>query len=602
MAKIVDDVILRWGVAVSVAVARARRGDAAAAWVRRVSGVDGPLPAVEVDADHATAVDEVLDATWRQAPEAVRVGLGQVFTPRPAARQLLLEMGFDTAAAEPGHLVDPACGGGIFLVEAIAMRLAALQGAGRSPVDAARQALASIHGVDLDPVACGLARAFVALEVALGIEGELDGLPAPSIRHADAMRLPATDPLGVGPFRWIVGNPPYLEAKRMPKSLRARMRVRFDGRLKGAFDYYVGFVHLATDWRATGGLVGLVLPNKVQVARYAESLRTELLDAGLVRAIVDLSEMTVFQKVGVYPVLLVLGEGPQHCRTVWRVDRDQVLGQARFPAVDVSYELFRQAGSAPVWFGLPAGPLPGLLERLLLGPRLEEMSAVRSTCSFHVKGLRERYVRPGAELPEGAPYLGGKSFARRNEVRPFRLSWDGFRIDYDAEALKALGNPMPPRSMFSQPKVIYCQHAKGLVAAPDVEGTYVTKDVFPVAFPRAASAAGVYALCGLLNSRLASTLYSLFFRGIQIGGRYLHILPVFLRRLPVPRLEAEAHGRLATASRAVVEAEPGQVAACFEALDQLVFELYGVTGDEEAAVRAYADEVLGFRQPVSERT
>ena len=54
MAKIVDDVILRWGVAVSVAVARARRGDAAAAWVRRVSGVDGPLPAVEVDADAST--------------------------------------------------------------------------------------------------------------------------------------------------------------------------------------------------------------------------------------------------------------------------------------------------------------------------------------------------------------------------------------------------------------------------------------------------------------------------------------------------------------------------------------------------------------------
>ena len=43
----------------------------------------------------------------------------------------------------------------------------------------------------------------------------------------------------------------------------------------------------------------------------------------------------------------------------------------------------------------------------------------------------------------------------------------------------------------------------------------------------------------MLNSRVVSVVYWLLFRGIQIGGGYLHFLPVYLRRLPVDILKID---------------------------------------------------------------
>ena len=117
--------IASWGAAVAGAVAEARVGADVAAWVRACAGVT-PSPGVVVDGDPTARVDEVLDAAWRSAPEAVRVGLGQVFTPRATARQLLHETGFFDDPRE-GHLVDPACGGGIFLMEAATARIRVLR-------------------------------------------------------------------------------------------------------------------------------------------------------------------------------------------------------------------------------------------------------------------------------------------------------------------------------------------------------------------------------------------------------------------------------------------------------------------------------------------
>ncbi len=577
------------GIRQVVGVAHHRLGPERAAWVAEAAGIELPDPVAHDGVDDL--VDAALDAVWQHDTDR-STELGQVFTPRAVARQLLLEAELDLE----GHLLDPSCGGGIFLVEALRLRMSQRLARGEQLREALIAELGSVHGVDIDPGAVRLARAVLALEVARRLDPV--GLPLPDVRCADALELPGADPVGVGPLRWVVGNPPYLEAKRMDNARRRDLKAAFGGRLRGAWDLYIAFVERGLECLDERGVLGFVLPNKVLVARYAEHLRDRLLAAGRARALVDLSSLPIFRRVGVYPVLFVAGPTGGACRTAFGVTTAQPLGEAPLADVQLPHEVWRATGPGGVWFTLPDKDWVQVLSELASLPALRDVAEVRSTCSFHHKGMRERFVRPEAELPNGLPYLGGRSYLRRHEVHPFGFDWQGFAIDWQPEVWRAERNSLPPLEIFDGPKVVICQHARGVVAAADPAGRWVSKDVYPVVIPRERSAEQAQALTGLLNSRVASVIYALRHRGIQVGGAYLHVLPVFLHRLPVPVWTPELVAELARLTRAV--AESGSVAA-FEALDGAVMVAYGLRSAQIERVRAWADTHLGFGEAVFAR-
>ncbi|MEQ1570816.1 MAG: N-6 DNA methylase [Myxococcota bacterium] len=541
-------------------------GPNARRWLARAAGWDGPLPEPA-----ATDLDALLDQMWRVRGKAGRRALGQVFTPRDVARQVLLE----TPGADRGGLLDPACGGGVFLAEAAELRAERWTGPGLGPA-----LLADLHGVDLDPDAARLARLLLAHVVVRrdpDAEGACAGWPLPSVVCADATD-PAVAERFTGRITSVVGNPPYREAKGMPRAERERLRRRFG--VDRAFDLYLCFVVLGLELVGPGGAVAYVLPNKFLVARYAEDLRRRLFAEGQLHALLDLSELDVFGGIGVYPVVVVLGPPRERYKAVFAVRSDVPLGRAPLPGVEVGRWL---AGLGSTWITVPPGPLAGLLQRVAgafdpLGAQVE----VRSTCSFHARGLREQFV---GEV--GLPYLGGRSFSRRNEIVPFGVRWEGHHLRYDEAALRAAGNPLPPLALFTRPKVVLCQHARTPVGWFDADGVYVTKDVYPVAAARDADPRRTAAFAALLNSRVFAVLYALMYRGIAIGSGYLHFLPAFLHAVPAPPLEPAL-------GDAVVALQAAPTRAAVEALDRAVAAAYGLTEDEADAVRAFADHALGF--------
>lgn len=559
-------------------------GRATAEWLSRCAEWVGPLPP-PADGD----LDDLLDRAWRSRSRADRRRLGQVFTPRDVARQVLLEVG-----PVYGGILDPSCGGGIFLVEAAFSRSAALRLAGTAPEALARDVLANVHGVDIDPDAARLARLLLGLAVVSELGAAADALvatlPLPSVWCADATAPGALDRFGA--IEAVVGNPPYLEAKGMDKPTRDRLRARFGARLDGAFDVYLCFLWLALDRVGPEGRIGFVLPNKLLVAKYAASFRQTVSEDGRLHALVDLSELDVFGRVGVYPVLLTLGPRQPTYKTCFAVRSDAVLGRQVLTGVAVGAALPLRLTRPPIWFTVPSGPLHALVDRLAgTAPPLRGQARARSTCSFHARGLRERYVGPSDTFPDGLPYLGGRSFTRRNEVQPFGVDWAGFRIRYAADALRAVGNPLPPLACFQRPKVVLCQHARSAIGWFDADGRFVTKDVYPILLPHDPSAEAAAAWTAVVNSRVFSTLYALMYRGIAIGSGYLHFLPGFLHAVPVPALSPSRVRALAEGVTAL-QAAPGREG--YEALDDAVGDLYGLTAGERAAVHVFADERLGF--------
>ena len=192
-----------------------------------------------------------------------RVRRGAWYTPRWLAEELV---GRAIAAADhqPTRIVDPACGGGVFLLAA-----ADLLGAVGSPL----AVIDALWGCDVDPVAAAIT------EAALWWWSAVRGAPVVAgdrIVVGDTLTsdvVPACDV--------VVGNPPFLGQLRTStagdSARRNALRARFGSTLQPYTDEAWLFLLGAVDAVRPGGSVALVQPSSLLGAR----------DAGPVRRAVD---------------------------------------------------------------------------------------------------------------------------------------------------------------------------------------------------------------------------------------------------------------------------------------------------------------------------
>lgn len=474
---------------------------------------------------------------------------GQVYTPLELARQVVDGLRWPHGAGL--DCVDPTCGDGIFLQAAVERLAAAGLG---DHVDA-------IAGFDIDPDAVEAARARLdAVCHELGLTGR------PRIEHRDALRADFS-------ANAVIGNPPYLEAKRMPDAVKAQVRATCPVAATGAFDLYAAVTERAVRALAPGGELAFVVPNRVLVTRATAALRTWLVTQGRV-SVRDLSEDGWFGAVAVYPVVLGLDRA---AAPGWIVSTAPDAPDARFTPDAIE----RIGGRVP----LPRGPMCDILRRVLADPdRFGPLSRgihVRWTVSFHRRGLRDAFVftdRP--DSPHARRFLGGVRFAGNRELAPYRITWAGTWIDYDVERAKDAHNGLPPIAVFDEPHVVIPQNARRPRAALDRAG-HVLKDTFLAGVLREnADPAWLPWLTVVLNSAFGHHLYEALFGGTRKGGGYLQLLGSYLHGLPIPDPPAgidALHARLA--------ADPDDDAAWRDA-EQAVRAAWRVTEAESAALDA----------------
>ena len=144
-------------------------------------------------------------------PRPVRHALGEYYTPEWLVREMLDEAGY---TGRPGtRLLDPACGSGVFVTEAI-RRIRAQVGA----EDVLHWIVEGIAGYDLNPLAVLTARANFLIAV-----GDL--LPRSSpiripIYLRDSILESKEAPASSGPFDYVVGNPPWIAWDDLPVEYR----------------------------------------------------------------------------------------------------------------------------------------------------------------------------------------------------------------------------------------------------------------------------------------------------------------------------------------------------------------------------------------------
>jgi adenine-specific DNA-methyltransferase len=206
-----------------------------------------------------------LSATYTAlVPSGMRSALGMYYTP-PALTDRLLDMaeeaGIDWRSA---RVLDPACGGGAFLLP-VALRKRKVI-ANLPPSEQLEILTEQLRGCEIDPFAAWLTQTW--LEIAFADLLALTGTRLPQI-------VKICDTLGEEPdrarFDLVIGNPPYGRT-----SLTPERRARFARSLYGHANLYGVFTDVALRWTKQGGVIAYVTPTSFLAGEYFKALRSLL--------------------------------------------------------------------------------------------------------------------------------------------------------------------------------------------------------------------------------------------------------------------------------------------------------------------------------------
>jgi hypothetical protein len=289
--------------------------------------------------------DHYLDPGKRRA-------LGEVFTRPEIARYMLECCQYDSTKT----VLDPACGTGTFLVEALNQDVNRLRTAGMLTEQTVTRTLRRLHGLDISPFSVSLAqiqllwhnidlftgkspgeiRSLAAsLVPAIQVHGghsSLDTFGEPIIRGLDTRasqtgldfstvasdlrrKRVASVPrrfrqLVQGTYDIVIGNPPYVRPHRL--SLERGFIQTYHEVAQGQVDLYIPFLYRAIrGWVKQGGKVSFIVPMGVLDSAYAGPLRRVLSEFKLIE-IVDLEALRkkTFRGIKRPTIIFVLENSP----------------------------------------------------------------------------------------------------------------------------------------------------------------------------------------------------------------------------------------------------------------------------------------------------
>jgi len=529
-----------------------------------------------------------IQGAYYTPPELVRSMVGQVLQPLPEQGMTVL---------------DPACGGGAFLLAVYAHLLRRAKRVGWEE----RSHLLQHHifGIDHDPLAVAVTR--LSLLLKLREEGWARSLPTPDLRCTiyqgnslvDLDGTPTTQQLGgqdwptllapgmqKGGFDVVLGNPPYLDAEGMTRhqpELRKYCTDRYQS-AKGNWDLFCVFIERALSFCREGGWHSFVVPNKLLSVPYGAAVRSLLAAENRLVQIRDYSRIPLFP-AAVYPITYRVQRLPpedatsicyEHMAGLERVEQQTWLPSREF-----------QKGQQP-W------RIPTTHQRDRALARLQDISPLSQWATVtDAATVAEAYlIQP--LLQEADPQQRGLPVANSGTLDRYRFLWGQKKLRYLGTTYQCPIIParqlcrLPPQRLHQarQPKILVASMTRHLEAFLDETGGVLAGKSTTVILPHI----NPYWLLGLLNSQLIQVWFAHTFGGHRLQGGYLRVGPAQVRQIPIRLPVGEMGDRLTTlvqhriALTRTTSPENSQEQRLDADIDTLVYQLYGLSPEDILAV------------------
>lgn len=199
-------------------------------------------------------------------------------------------------------LLEPACGHGAFLVQAVDRLLSVARRVGVDVADL--QTAITAYDVDEEHVASSREAVAGVLQRHGVQQHKATSVAAQWILQDDFLLKSQA-----GPFDVIVGNPPYVRIEQLAPVLQAEYRRRYRS-LYDRADLYVAFIEHALHLLSPMGVFSFICADRWTVNKYGAPLRQMLTEGFHVDCYVDLHTASPFEsEVVAYPSIFAIGSG-----------------------------------------------------------------------------------------------------------------------------------------------------------------------------------------------------------------------------------------------------------------------------------------------------
>ncbi|MEY3867454.1 MAG: hypothetical protein RLZZ338_1345, partial [Cyanobacteriota bacterium] len=348
-------------------------------------------------------------------------------------------------------------------------------------------------------------------------------------------------------FDAVVGNPPYVNVLNIEVKERDYLLQTYDS-AQGRVDVYIPLFEKTLNLLKTGGVCGVITPNKYFVYGYGSILREKLLTKTTILNLVDLARAeSIFPEAATYTVIsIVLNQIPRDShlidtsifisdqpRYILDIGQGQLNGACTHELIPQTRFLRTPLNVFSLWLDDIRWQVYEKIDRvsILMG---EEWS-IEQCIRIGSKQLRNEILINSHQysgILESKQRLA-KRIIDAEEVEKYSINWQERYLIYDK---KRLYNPKS-EELFEQEKILVKDAGTNLTVGLDLakENPYYALNTVYIIIPKSSADVNVRFLAAILNSFISDFLYKLLFGALTIRGGYIRFRE-YLQYLPIRKI------------------------------------------------------------------
>ena len=386
-------------------------------------------------------------------------------------------------------------------------------------------------------------------------------------------------------FDIVIGNPPYIDSETMTKvmpELRTAYAREYET-AQGNWDLFVIFVEAGVGFLCAAGILAYIIPNKIIAAKYADGIRKELKKKQIIE-IRDYGKVDVFVSVDVYPVTLIVRNSEAVCETQFSIMAGITNIQQTMKA-----NLIQENLPWDVYF-YPQ-KICDVIKKYINNPKLYERKDISI---FGAATVGEAYEIKKVMI-DNANQVDSFKFVNTGTIDPYSVLWGMYPTQYIKSSyryprVRHVDLKKISKNRFTQAssaKIIVAGMSKRIEAIFDTAGDFIAGKSTAILLGECNL---LVFILGLINSKFISFCVDKISNSLKMAGGYINISVHEIEAISIPKSSFEQQNKIVALVNEILKVKKSNPQADTSALeaeiDQLVYQLYGLTEEEIAVVEA----------------
>jgi len=388
-------------------------------------------------------------------------------------------------------------------------------------------------------------------------------------------------------FDVVIANPPYVDSENMVREtpeLRA-LYTRIYNAARGNWDLFIIFIENGLNLLRKFGCISYIVPNKLIGAKYSDSLKQILLEKRIIE-LRDYSRVDVFKEADVYPITFVITQNnPNNDVSVILMDSLEKVGNKNIIPPNIFYKDIDWAR----YFERDNGALKIVMKITSNTPLVTFCPNISGAAT-----VNEAYKLIEILL-DNEEFNDCKKFINTGTIDPFESLWGKKTTKYIKKSYRYPVVNNEDLKKFSKSRYLQACSEKIIIGGMTLNleafydsGEYLAGKSTTIILP---GKIDLKIITALLNSKLISFWYRIFFKSLSLAGGYLRINNNEIKRIPICDMPNNIQLQIISIVDNIIERKKrgDEINCLLGEMNDVIYSLYGLTSEERKIIENYSE-------------